>query len=326
MNLLITGIGTYLGQVVVSRLMRDNPFRRVFGLARRPPAVLGPAYFIGADIRSVDLGDLLVINDIEAVLHLAWSDGHQDAARDEVAVVRRLFEIAEPAGLHRLVIPSRDIVYAPAEVPVSEAAPLRAADERRFGGNGLLGAALGVEAQLAAYRASPSAVPVVVPRLGPVVGPTRGRVFDAVLARRPLIGPPSGDPVLQFLHAADAAEVLIASVLRPGLDGIYNAAGAEPLPLSAVAGILETGVVHPPGWLARPAVAALSRMGVLPFKPADAARLHLGVAMDTSRLRAEVCPLRFSSRQALAVWRVGQGARRGALASPHRHPDPLGEV
>ena len=51
-NLLITGIGTYLGQVVVSRLMRDNPFRRVFGLARRPPAVLGPAYFIGAALRS----------------------------------------------------------------------------------------------------------------------------------------------------------------------------------------------------------------------------------------------------------------------------------
>lgn len=329
MNLLITGIGTYLGQIVVSRLVRHNPFRRVFGLARKPPPMLGPAYFIGADLRTVDLGDLLVINDVEAVLHLAWTEGHHDTAKDEVEFVRRLFEIAEPAGLHRIVVASRDLVYAPSAVPVDEDAKLLPIDDRRWSGNGLLTAALGVEAAIAAYRATPGAVPVVVPRLGPVVGPTRGRIFDAVLARRPLIGPlggaPAIEPMMQFLHAADAAEVLLSSVLRPDLDGPYNAAGAEPLRLSTVAGILETTVLHPPSWLARPAVAALSRLGILPFGPADTARLHHGVPMNTERLQRDVCTLRFTSRQALAVWRVGRMNRRGELHA-HRHADPLGEA
>lgn len=327
MNLLITGIDTYLGQVVVSRLVRDNPFRRVFGLGRTPPAVLGPTHFIPADIRTVDLGDLLVINDVQVVLHLAWTDGRADTARDERLAVERLFEIAEPAGLERIVIPTRDRVYAPADEPVDEAAPLRTADERRwFGSSGLLGGLLGVEAAVAAYRETPGAVPVVVPRLGPVVGPTRGRVLDEVLARHPLIGPSAGDPWLQFIHAADAAEVLLTCVHKPGLSGAYNAAGAEPLRLSTVAGILETSVVHPPRWLLRPALTALSQVGVLPFHPYDAARLHLGVPMKTDRLCAEVCTPRFTSRQALAAWRVGPHRRRGLPPIPQRHVDPLGDA
>lgn len=327
MNLLITGVGSYLGQVVVSRLMRHNPFGRVFGIARKPPPMLGPVHYIGADVRQVDLGDLIVTDDVQVVLHLAWSEVDADAARDEIAVMRRLLDIAEPAGLRRVVVPSCDWVYAPSEAAVGEDAPRRTTEGLGRATQALVRGKLSIESAIDAWRPHAGGVEAVVLRMCPVVGPTRSRVFDAVLAQKRIVGPPAGDPCLQFLHAADAAEALIAAASKPGLGPIYNVAGDEPLRLSAVAGVLEASVVRPPGWFARPALSALARTGVVPFKPADAARLHLGVPMDTTRCKAELCPLRFSARQALAVWRVGTRAFVGRSLghSPHT-ADPLGEA
>ncbi len=310
MNLLMTGIGTLLGQAVIARLMRDNPFHRVFGIARRPPAMLGPVHFIGADVRLVDLGDLIVTDDVQVVLHLAWSDG-PETGRDEGLTMRRLLDIAEPAGLKRVVHPSCDYVYAPGEGPVDESAPRRVEAGLGRSGQLLVRSKLGIEEAVAGYRAA-GGVDVVTLRMCPVVAPTRGRPFDAVLAQNPLIGPSDADPLLQFVHAADAAEALVAAATRPDVAGIYNVAGDEPLPLSAVAGILEAPLVHTPGWLTRPILGALARIGALPFRPVDAARLHVGVPMKTDRCRAELYPLRYTSRQALAVWRVGPG-RTGLL-------------
>lgn len=304
MNLLITGIGTQLGQAVIARLMRDNPFERVFGISRRPPPLLGPVHFIGADVRVVDLGDLIVMDGVTVVLHLSWSDG-PDPGKDEAATMRRLLDIAEPAGLRRVVHVSCDYVYAASERPVPEQAPRRSLEGLGRASRQLVRGKLAVEEAVAGYRAQ-GGVEVATLRLCPVVGPTRPRVFDAVLDQRPLVGPRDGDPLLQFVHEDDAAEALLAAVRAPDVCGIYNVAGDEPLPLSTVAGILETSVVRAPGWFTRPVLGALAKVGLLPFAPPDAARLHVGVPMATDRCRAELAPMRYSSRQALAVWRVGE--------------------
>lgn len=303
MNLLITGIDTVLGQAVIARLMRHNPFHRVFGIARRPPPMLGPLHFIGADVRQVDLGDLIVTDGVQVVLHLAWSDG-PEPGKDEATTMSRLLEIADPAGLTRVVHSSCDYVYEPSDAPVFEDAPRRTAQGLGRAASQLVRDKLAVEQIVADYRAA-GGVAIATLRLCPVVGDERTRAFDAVLAQRPLVGPREGDPWLQFVHADDAAVALLAATTAPDIDGIYNVAGAEPLRLSAVAGILESGLVHPPGWFSRPVLGALARVGALPFGPTDAARLHVGVPMNTDRCRAELTTPRLSARQALALWRVG---------------------
>ncbi len=307
MNLLITGIGTQLGQAVIARLMRDNPFKRVFGIDRRPPSMLGPVHFIGADVRSVDLGDLIVTDGVQVVLHLAWSDG-PEPGKDEATTMARLLDIAEPAGLTRVVHTSCDYVYAASETPVDEQAPRRTAEGLGRAAAQLVRDKLAVEALVADYRAKDE-VDVATLRLCPVVSEARTRTFDEVLAHRPLVGPRDGDPWMQFIHADDAAEALLAAATRPGVSGIYNVAGAGPLRLSAVAGVLEASLVRTPGWLSRPLMGALSRVGALPFGPVAAARLHVGVPMDTARCHRDLITPRLSARQALAVWRVGAQAR-----------------
>ncbi|MCB9526439.1 MAG: NAD-dependent epimerase/dehydratase family protein, partial [Myxococcales bacterium] len=126
MNLLITGVSTYLGQAVVRRLIRQNPFKRVFGLGRKAPKVLGPVRFLPVDPRSDDLTDLLVMNDIQVVLHLAYAMG-TDGMKDELAVAQQLIEVGALAGVERLVFASSDRVYQRGEGLCAEGAPCRGA-------------------------------------------------------------------------------------------------------------------------------------------------------------------------------------------------------
>ncbi|MCA9539961.1 MAG: NAD-dependent epimerase/dehydratase family protein [Myxococcales bacterium] len=316
MNLLITGLSGYLGQAVVARLMQGHPFRRVFGVDRVPPRMLGPVHFINCDVRHAEqLGDLMVTDGVDVVLHLAHTGARPGDTRSEAAVVRRLLELADIAGVRRVVIPSRDWVYAPSETPVAETAPLRVVNEGAgarlaalFGGELAAGKARVERVAIEMAAALPD-VEVVIPRMATVLGPTRGRPIDGVLAQPTLLAPPRRDPVLNFLHIDDAARILLACAAKPGLRGAYNAAGAEPLHLSTVAGILQTRFLQPPAWVVSAGVQALSRIGVLPFAVRDVAQLHLGVPLDTTRLVEAIGPPVYTGRQTLAMWRVGHRVR-----------------
>lgn len=322
-RLLIVGIDSFLGQAVTERLMRENPFDLVLGIGRRPPSALGLVHFISADTATVDLGDLIVMNQIDAVLYLAPVAPRPPERRRQPCALERLLEAAEPAGMRRLVVPSRDRVYAPSATPVSEDAPLRELATVERAARPLLERLLAAEALLAPRLGAETSLEVVIPRLGPVLGRGRGRVLDALLGNDPLLGPPTGDPSLQFLHASDAAESLVRCALEPGLRGPYNVAGREPLSLTEVAGVLQSRLVRVPRWLPTAGMAALARLGVIPFAPTDLLRLSLGVAMNTERAGAQICTPRFSARQALAWWRVGETSPRDPFArrsGPVRSP------
>ena len=77
MNVLITGVSGHLGQAVVEYLIHQNPFGRIIGIDIQPPKILGPVKYIEADLCTVDLPDILVLNDIHAVIHCASAPAAQ---------------------------------------------------------------------------------------------------------------------------------------------------------------------------------------------------------------------------------------------------------
>ena len=111
MNLLITGVSGYVGQAVIRRLIRDNPFDRIFGVDLRPPRILGPVRYVPLDMRADELAELLVLDDIQVVLHLAYASGRFEQAQEEVFVAQRLLEGARLGELKRVVFASPDRVY-----------------------------------------------------------------------------------------------------------------------------------------------------------------------------------------------------------------------
>lgn len=306
MNLLITGVSNYLGQAVVHRLIRDNPFLRVFGVDRKPPRVLGPVRYVPADVLSEAFAELVVVNDIQAVLHLAFALS-PPPVRDEVAVARRLVEVAGIAGVGRLVFVSRDQVFEAGHGACAESARL---SSPRSLPPEVQGKAL-IEAEVGAGEAAERVVTV---RIGNLIGRDRGAPLDRLLSLPFVIAPRRGDPLVQFLQAEDAAEVLVRAAATPHLRGCFNAAGAGPVPLSTVAGILEKSTLRLPGWLMAPALGLLTRTHQLTDGQRALRELHQGVPMTCTRLGELGFTPRYTTRQALAVWRAGRPLQGRELA------------
>jgi nucleoside-diphosphate-sugar epimerase len=309
-NALITGFAGPIGQALAARLMRDNPFGNVVGIGRRPPELLGPVRFVSADVREADLGDLILMNGVQVVIHLAWAGEGPGGPRAEHKATKALLEVAELAGVERVVLPSRDWVYARSQSSwCAEDAPLRASG---MGGSLRVDAKLRVEAEVRSLAARAPSTEVVVVRTSGVLGAGRGSQLDDVLAAPVFTMPSSGDPLVQFLHVDDAAEVFLACATQPGLSGAVNAAGPEPLPLSVVAGVLEKRTVRPPRWL----WSTLRRTRLLGFAPSELERLHSSTALSIDRLIKEVgVQPRLTTRQTLAVWRTGYpGWAEGSIA------------
>ncbi len=315
MNLLITGVSGFLGQALVKRLMHTNPFMRTVGLDRVRPTVLGPAHFIEADLRNTDIGDLLLINDIQVVIHLAVTGATAGADADH-EILRRLLEVAEPAGVKRIVVPSRDWVYARAEAPCDEESPLRTsivtgtglrARRRRIAawmGWAPVEAKLLVETTISEYRLLDEAVEVVTARLCSVIDSGRSRPLDAILSAKWLFGPSDYELFFQFLNIDDAANLLLECATTEGMDGAYNIAGGEPLSLDTIGGILEKRVLRMPKPLIRATVGGLSRLGLLGFGLGDLVRIQLGMPMCTDKAADALGQPTLTSRQALALWRA----------------------
>lgn len=303
MNLLITGFAGLLGQAIAERLMHDNPFGRVFGIDREVPRLLGPVHFVQADVRTVDLADLLVCDMVDVVLHLDFADGvGLRGQRDEPAVTRRLLEATELAETRRLVVVSRDWVYAAGEGLRTEGDPLRAVEAQR---SPALAAKLRAERMWAQVWKDQPARELVCVRLPGVLGPSRGRPLDAVLDLPWVLGPADRGRAVQFVHVHDAADALLVAAAHAGLRGAFNVAGPEPIAFEVVAGILEKRLVRLPPWLLRPALAAAMRARRLSTRYADPGWFHETAAMSCARFaRATGFRPRFSTRQALAVWRT----------------------
>lgn len=316
MNLLITGVSGHLGQVVVRQLMKNNPFTRTVGIDRVRPTVLGPAHFVEADLRKIDIGELLIINDIQVVLHLASVRGQAGIELDQ-DMVRLMLEVVEPAGIKRIVVPSRNWVYHRGDGPSTEQTPLRTSSIKGVGiearsrfraawqGLAAVEAKLLVEDALASYRAESPDVEVVIPRLCTVIGTEWNRSVDAILSSRWLFGPTDYEPSFQFLNLEDAGAMLVRCASLDGLNGAYNLAGSDTMKLSTVAGVLEKKLLRLPRPIIRAVVSGLSRIGLLDFTFSDLVRVQYGTTMCTAKSTEVLGEPRLTSRQTLALWRTG---------------------
>lgn len=300
-NLLITGVSSSLGQALVQRLSRRNPFRRVYGLDRRPPRLLGPVRFLPAQWGREALRALLAQHQITTVVHLAYGR-FGSAPREAILSTGRLMQACEHAQVTRLVLVSRDRVYAPQPAPCTEAAPLRPVRA--------LPLELQAQAWMEAERAQHAQLPSVVVRMAPLIGREHTSALSLALSRPVILAPKGADPLVQLLQVEDAAQILLHAATKPELEGAYNAAAAAPIPLSVVAGILEKRLVALPRALLRPAGRLMTparRAFQLPGLLRD---LHEGVLMSCERLAAAGYRPQFTTRQALALWRVHQDEAR----------------
>jgi UDP-glucose 4-epimerase len=280
---LVTGVCGRLGKQVARVLHRE---RRVVGVDRRAfddkPKDVEHAQ---VDLRRTKLKDVFRAGEIEAVVHLGvMHDPRASAAEHHswnVAGFGKLLEYVAHFNVPKLVVLSSANVYGPQpENPqfLSEDAPL-------LGGQNFSDIRDLVEVDMLAqsfFWKLPETETVI---LRPVH--ILGRVHNApsnFLRLNPILTVMGFDPMTQVLHQRDVVHA-IERALLPGVRGIFNVAGPEPVPLSRLIKILGRQRVSVPYSLARIALRRLWSLRLTTFPPPELDHIRYVCMVDDRRAR-----------------------------------------
>ncbi len=244
MKILITGISGHLGRLVAKRLHYQG--HELVGIDRRPwPDAPRKVKIYDTDIRKRPAEEVFRRERPEAVIHLATvtylSARANERYRINLGGTRAIFNYCNEYGVKNAIFVGRHTYYgAAADSPMyhleddppmavstfPELADLVAAD--LFAGTAL-------------WRFPQMNTSVL--RICYTLGPSRKGTLANYL-RSPRIPTVLGfDPLFQFIHEEDAAEA-ICLALEKNLHGVYNIAGPQPIPLSAL--IRTIGKVNVP--------------------------------------------------------------------------------
>jgi UDP-glucose 4-epimerase len=280
---LITGICGRLGKHLARVLHRD---RRVVGVDRRPfldkPKDIDHAQI---DIRRKKLKDLFRAGDIGAVVHLGIMHDPRASASDHhswnVAGFTKLLEYVDQFHVPKLVVLSSANVYGPqASNPqfLTEEAPL-------LGGQNFSDIRDLVEVDMLAqsfFWKLPETETVI---LRPVH--ILGTVHNApsnFLRLNPIVTVMGFDPMTQVIHQADVVAA-IDLALRPGIRGIFNVAGSEPVPLSRLVAVLGRQRMSVPYSVARLVLKRLWSLRLTTFPPPELDHIRFVCMVDDRRAR-----------------------------------------
>jgi UDP-glucose 4-epimerase len=298
---LVTGICGRLGKRLARLLHRE---RRVVGVDRRPfhdkPKDIDHAQ---VDIRRTKLKDVFRAGNIEAVVHLGVMHDPRASAADHhswnVAGFTKLLEYVAQFQVPKLVVLSSANVYGPQPSNpqfLTEEAPL-------LGGQNFSEIRDLVEVDMLAqsfFWKLPETETVI---LRPVH--ILGTVHNApsnFLRLNPVLTVMGFDPMAQVIHEADVVHA-IELALRPGIRGIFNVAGPEPVPLSRLIRILGRQKVSVPFSLARVALRRMWSLRLTSFPPPELDHIRYVCMVDDRRARQVLgfSPQKSLDETALAV-------------------------
>ena len=204
-TVVVTGVSGYWGRRVARQLLAE-PDLRVLGIDVRPPEQAERGLdFIKADIRNPLLADLLRVESVDTVVHLAWRERQWRREEDfesNVLGSMQLIGAAVDAGVRQIVLRSTMAVYgASAEnaIALPEDSPLRASSRYAT-----VRDALDLEVSLKEFVADYPELRLALLRFPSIVGPD----VDTPLTRwmqRPVLPELLGfDPMLQVIDIDDA--------------------------------------------------------------------------------------------------------------------------
>jgi UDP-glucose 4-epimerase len=250
MRLLITGISSNLGRLVARQALAAG--HTVVGLDRRPwPDAPRDIEMHAVDLTKRAAEDVVRTRHPDVVVHLATvthaSRDAEDRYRINLGGTRTVFELAERHGVKSCIFVGRHTFYgAAADAPLYHTetdAPLAVATFPELAD--LVAADLFAAAAL--WRVP--YVRTIVLRICYTLGPAKKGTLASFLERRRVPMVLGFDPLFQVMHEDDAATAILTAgvaAVDEGLKGVFNVAGPQPLPLSAVIRLTGRTAVHLP--------------------------------------------------------------------------------
>jgi UDP-glucose 4-epimerase len=287
--ILVTGIAGYWGRRVAANLVMKG--HRVIGVDSAQPANdLKGLDFILADVRNPLFSDLLEVERVDTVCHLAFmhSTRRSETAFDaNVMGTTRLLGACARAGVGRVVLKSSTAVYgarATNSAFLTESHPLRGS--RRYGYTRDM---VEIETFCNGFSRRVPDVAVTNLRFSSIVGPTADtpmvRLLKTPWAPR-LMG---FDPMMQIIHEDDVVSALVHAVSND-CSGAFNVAAPDVLPLSKVCGLvgkLPFSVFHMcAGWAVT--LLGTARLDVDRYLPVEPSYLRFPWVGDLTRMEKQL--------------------------------------
>jgi UDP-glucose 4-epimerase len=292
-RILITGISTPLGGELARRLEADPAVDYLAGLDTRPPPPgLTRTEFHQADIREPGVMELVPRAAVDTVVHnnilRRPRSGMSPATAHDINVVGTLQLLAaceRTDPLRTLVVRGSAGIYGsePAAPQfftedMSRLYPLRTRFQRDVGE---------IEQYFAGFAGRRPDVTCTMLRYQPAVG----RNLDTQLTRylaAPVAPTYLGyDPRLQFVHARDGLDALVATIKRP-VRGAVNVASRGTIGLTKLVRMAGRRTLALPAPLFAGAVGAGNRLGLPVLSPDFRRLLRYGRGVDLTRLEHEV--------------------------------------
>jgi UDP-glucose 4-epimerase len=282
----ITGICGRLGKGLARVLHRD---RRVIGVDRRPfsdkPKDIEHRQI---DVRRKKLKDVFRAGDVSAVVHLGvMHDPRASAAEHHswnVAAFAKLLEYVAQFQVPKLVVLSSANVYGPQpDNPqfLTEEAPL-------LGGAAFSEIRDLIEVDMLAqsfFWKHPETETVIL-RPVHILGSVRNAASNYL--RLDTIPTLLGfDPMVQVIHESDVVRALRLA-LQPAVRGIFNLAGAEPLPLSRVIKVVGRPHLPVPYSMARIFLRRMWSLRLSDFPVPELDHIRYVCMVDDARARKEL--------------------------------------
>ncbi|MDC0744127.1 SDR family oxidoreductase [Polyangium mundeleinium] len=283
MRVLIPGIGGVLGQRVARRLLEQG--HEVIGIDRRPWHDAPPGIELhNVDIRKRAAEDVFRKKRPQAVIHMATVTHLVEKTAERYKInlggTRAVFEHCRDWGVEHAIFVGRHTYYgAAADSPLyhkEEDPPMAVTTFPEL--SDLVAADL--YACTALWRL-PNLCTTVL-RMVYTLGPTGHGTLATFLRGRHVPMVLGFDPLFHFMHEEDVATA-ICLALEKRLQGVYNVAGPQPVPLSVVVRGTGRSPIPLPEIAFR---AALGRFGLPRLPPGALAHIKYPVVVDSEAFRA----------------------------------------
>jgi UDP-glucose 4-epimerase len=263
----VTGAAGFLGGHLVSVLEEDARIGRIVAIDVKSPATGGAktrSYEVDLTLATAEarVAEILAAERVDSVAHLAFlsSPSHAGAWAHELESIGTMHVsvAARQAQVRKLVLWSQTWLYgAHPSNPnfLTEKHPLRASIREPYFADKIEAED---HARKLAQRAPGTVVTIL--RTAPILGPTANNVFTRYLARKLVPTMMGFDPLVQFLHEADAVAAIHLALLRDA-PGAFNVVAEGVVPLSTaikLAGRIAMPIPHPLaqtlaalGWMAQ---------------------------------------------------------------------------
>lgn len=287
----VTGACTFLGSELIKRLEEDPHCARVLALdVREPDLPFEKTAFYQLDLTlpaaGARLAEILRDEGVDTLVHGAFLSYPTHATSwahelEDIGTMHVIDACAEVVPA-RFVLISTTMVYGASPTNPSyldEDRPIEPSHRSRY-----LDDRVRAELQVARFAAENPATAVAVLRFAPIVGPTVTNLVTRFLSR-PVVPVMMGhDPVLQFVHEADAVWALKLAVDSDAA-GPLNIVGKGVLPYTTVLAYMGRLPLPVPYFLARPAAKALWATQVFDSPPSMLRFLRYLCVADGTRAR-----------------------------------------